>query len=203
MFARSTKQVLVPIALTLQPLGPFLGARAFLVGGENFVAVPTVDINYVYGITHRLDYEARLSTIGAVSLVDTGLRYRIAGDEDLSLAVRANASGLVAFTGTHEGAGAGGLFGLTPGVVLSMGGRNVQFSAGLDVPMMLGAGAASEFGGVRTMDGEQAFGYVFRPFVAAEIPVGRDLHLTAQAQAYVENAADPAVLPALSLGLSW
>lgn len=181
-----------------------LGTRAYFVGGENFVAVPTVDIQYVYGLSHALDWETRLSTIGAVSLLDTGLRWRILGDSELSLAVRADASALIAFAGTSEGSRAGGLFGATPGVVLSGGTRRVQFSVGLDVPMLLGSGEVGSIGGVETMKGESNFGYAFRPWLGVEIPVSRSVNINAQAQAYLDRLSDDAnVLPAVSIGASW
>ena len=151
----------------------------------------------------RVDFEARLSTVGIVNHLDLGFRWRMLGDEELSLAARIDASGVLAFEGGSDGAKVGGMFGATPGVQLSAGGRQVQFSAGLDVPLMMATGQVGKIGGVSVTEGETSFAYAFRPWLGLEFPIAKKVNVHAQAQLYMTALQEPELMPTFALGASW
>jgi hypothetical protein len=73
-----------------------LGVRTYVPSlAEVNVVLPTVDLNVVYGINRTLDYELRVSTIGLLSLIDTGVKFRIVGDHAIALGGRLDATGLL------------------------------------------------------------------------------------------------------------
>jgi hypothetical protein len=165
------------------------------------VVLPTVDFNLVHGINRTLDYELRVSTIGLLSLIDTGVKFRIAGDHAFALGARLDATGLLLVVPGDDETEVAGLFGLTPGLILSTGGPRVQISAGLDVPIVLGE--ASDVGGVHATGPDSPFGYLLRPWIGVEVPISNSASLSLQAQAYVSTIGETAVAPNLAAGISW
>lgn len=182
-----------------------LGIRAYAPTVDNIGdgALPTVDFNLVHGINNTFDYELRISTLGLISLIDTGIKARLIGGNNFSVGARLGASGLLVIIPAGEEGAVGGLFGITPGVVASLGSSRFQFSAGLDVPLLLGAAAASDIGGVQATGGDSVFGYVLRPWIGVEFPIGTTVNMTAQAQAYVSAIDKTTVAPNLAVGISW
>ncbi len=180
-----------------------LGVRAYTPAVDQIdVVLPTADLSLVYGINDALDYELRVSTVGILTLIDTGVKVRILGNRNLALGARLDASGLLAVLPKDDGTEVSGLFGVTPGLILSTGGRRFQISAGLDLPVVLGT--ASDLGGVRATGPDSVFGYVLRPWVGVELPIGRTTNLSLQAQAYVSTLGDTtAVAPNLALGITF
>jgi hypothetical protein len=165
------------------------------------VVLPTVDFNLVHGINNTLDYELRVSSIGVLSLIDTGVKFRIAGGHAFSLGGRLNATGLLFVIPRDDETDVAGLFGVTPGVILSAGGRRFQISTGLDVPIVLGK--ASDVGGIHATGEDSPFGYVLRPWAGVELPISRSASMSIQAQAYVSTIGETAVAPNLAVGISW
>lgn len=163
--------------------------------------LPTVDLNVVHGLSRSLDYELRISTIGILSLVDTGVKVRVLGNQAFALGARLDATGLLFILPGDDGTETAGLFGVTPGVLMSTGGRRFQLSAGLDVPIVLGA--ASNVGGIRATADDSIFGYILRPWVGAEFPLSRSTTMSVQAQAYVSTIEETTVAPNLAVGISW
>lgn len=165
------------------------------------VVLPTVDLNLVHGLNRSLDYELRVSTIGLLSLIDTGVKFRIVGNQAFALGGRLDATGLLFILPEDDGTETAGLFGVTPGVIVSTGGRRFQLSAGLDVPIVLGA--ATNVGGVRATADDSIVGYILRPWVGAEFPLSRSTSMSLQAQAYVSTIEETTVAPNLAVGISW
>jgi hypothetical protein len=179
-----------------------LGVRTYAPSLAEVKAVlPTVDLNVVHGLNRSLDYELRVSTIGLLSLIDTGVKFRIAGDQNIALGGRVDLTGLLFVVPNDGHTDVAGLFGVTPGVILSTGGSRFQISAGLDVPIVLGA--ASDVGGIHATAEGSPFGYVLRPWLGVEIPIASSAGLSIQAQAYVSTIGETAVAPNLALGITW
>ncbi len=177
-------------------LGPGRGETAIGVGGRLLVVVPMLDLHVIHGFTDRLDLEARMSTIGVLTVADLGLRYRIVGDEQLSLAVRANAHGVGIFAIVAGGATVGAAGGLT----LSMGDADWQLSLTEDIPVhffqAIDAGDVEETGNFRAV--------VSRTTLAFETMVGKQTSLYVSGQLYVPIVAGQAgVLPFFAIGASF
>jgi hypothetical protein len=178
-----------------------LGVRTYAPSlAEVNVVLPTVDFNLVHGINRTLDYEFRVSTIGLLSLIETGVKFRIVGDQAIALGGRLDATGLLLVVPEDDQTTVAGLFGVTPGVMLSTGGPRVQFSAGLDVPIVLGS---ADVGGIHATGPDAPFGYLLRPWLGVEFPISDRANLSLQAQAYVSTIGGAAVAPNLAAGISW
>lgn len=184
-------------------IGPGDGHGTISLGGkawsfEDGAALPMVDVSYARGVSNRFDIEARLSTVGVLSFLDAGLRYRVAGDEDLSLGVKAGATaiGVILPLDDNQAGIAGGL---SPGVVLSGGSRDVQLSVGIEAPIYLGAAS---------IRGETATGVLgtLRPSVALEIALGNSSALYLQGQYWLalgEGGRPEPIGPMVGVGLSF
>lgn len=177
-------------------LGPGAGETAIGVGGRLLVVVPMLDLHVVHGFTDRLDLEARLSTIGILNVADLGLRYRLFGDEELSLAVRANAHGVGVFAFVAGGASVGAAGGFT----LAFGDEDWQLSITEDIPVhffqAVDAGEVEETGNFKAV--------VSRTTLAFETLVARRTSLYVTAQLYVPIVYGQAgVLPFLAIGASF
>lgn len=179
-----------------------LGVRTYAPTLDDIdVVLPTIDFNLVHGINRAIDYELRVSTVGLLTLLDTGVKFRIVGNQHIALGGRLDATGLLFVNPGDDETDVAGLFGVTPGVILSAGGERFQISTGLDVPIVLGA--ASNVGGVRATGPDSPFGYVLRPWLGVELPVGYRVNLAVQAQAYVSTIGGTAVAPNLAVGITW
>ena len=179
-----------------------LGVRTYAPSLKDVdIVLPTVDFNLVHGLNRSIDYELRVSTIGLLSLIDTGVKFRIAGDHSFALGARLDVTGLLLIEPGKEDTDVAGLFGLTPGVILSTGGTRFQISTGLDVPIVLGA--ASDVGGVHATGPDSPFGYLLRPWLGVEVPISNSASLSLQAQVYISTIGETAVAPNLAAGISW
>jgi hypothetical protein len=177
-------------------VGPGRGNFVVGIGGRAWVIVPMVDAQLVYGLGDSLDLELRGATVGVVSDVGSGVRWRLIGNETISMAVRADAA-VIGFA-FNAGRGQSGLLaGPAPGLLLSMGGRSAQVTLGLDAPLFFGAveitGDVGPGGTVLPL---------FRPNIAVEVAVDRSINLFAQAQMYVSTHGN-IVLPTVAVGVSW
>jgi hypothetical protein len=188
-------------------VGPGEGKSVLGLGARALVLVPMFDIAYVRGLTDRLDFEARGSTIVIFDFADIGLRYRVLGGTTFSLAVRADATAFGSLIAT-----AGPWFrstlliaGLTPGVMVSFGSETTQLTLGVDVPLMF-LGSTSDiyrnadeasifahpptpFGGFPTDTATRETSSSFAPFdrfnAALELAVSDSMHIYLSAQLYV------------------
>jgi hypothetical protein len=180
-----------------------VAARAYVLADEaRAVALPALELGLVYGLSDAFDLEGRLTAYGPLGLVEAGPRWRIAGDAGLGLALKAQGTALVAIDAASDTSRAAGLFGVTPGAVLSLGGARVQASIGVDVPLLLATGSIAA-GEVIETASASTFAVLVRPWVGLEVAVRDDLVLHAQAQAYLDPAVPDAVLPSFALGASW
>lgn len=187
-------------------VGPGEGHGAVGLGGRVFLILPTFDINYARGITDNLDVILNASTLGIITLADVGIRYRFVGgaDSGFSMAVKAAATPFLFFVAVADGAAGSVAFAATPGLVASFGGETVQFSLGVDVPMLLAGATAIAGGGSGATSSGTGFEPIVRPSATIEFPVSDTTNMYIQASAYVAPQLDGFVMgPIMAVGASW
>jgi hypothetical protein len=181
-----------------------LGGRAFVVPSAEYVPIPTFEINYVRGLTSALDFELHVSTLGIITFADLGARFRLLGDERASLALRADATGLLIAVAGSNGGVAGGAGGVTPGVIFSFGNRSTQFVLGCDAPMYFGAAAFVSNNNNDTTGGSgTGLSFNLRPSATLEFPVGQSTNMYVQAAVWILRPDNPEVMPMLGIGAAW
>lgn len=123
------------------------------------------------------------------------------GDERFSLALRADASAVLAAVVSAGASAAGGAGGVTPGVIVSFGSSRTQFSLGCDVPMFFGGAVIGKGGSAAT----SGFGYTIRPAATIEFAVGESTNMYIQGQVWIqpESRGSPYVLPTIAIGAAW
>lgn len=176
--------------------GPGAGKTVIGVGGRLLYVLPMLDFHAVYGFTDNLDFEARASSLALLSVADVGVRYRIAGDQELSIAARGGAHAVGIFAIIAGGVSAGPALGL----VGSMGSDDWQLSLSQDVPIHLFQAA--------DVDGKTASGsniaLVSRTTLAFETMVAKETSLYVAGQLYVPIVSgNVGVLPFLAIGASF
>jgi hypothetical protein len=190
-------------------VGPGAGHGAISMGGRVFLIVPTFDLNYARGITDEFNLLFNLSTLGIISLMDLGVRYRLLGnlDSGFSLALKGAVTAAVLFVAAGSNAAGGGIFGATPGIVASFGGRRTQFSIGADVPIVFAGGTFFTGGNAGGSAGTTDTIVLLRPTATLEFPVGETTNMYVQAQFYSvlapSNANTTFVGPIFAVGAVW
>jgi hypothetical protein len=182
-----------------------LGGRAFVLPTAEYIPIPTFEINYVRGLGQALDFELHISTLGLITFADLGARIRLLGDERASLALRADATGILIAVAGNNGGVAGGAGGATPGLIFSFGNRSTQFVLGCDTPMYFGAAVLATNSNNGTSGGSgSGVSFNLRPSATLEFPVGQSTNMYVQAAVWIIRPdASATVMPTLAIGAAW
>lgn len=181
--------------------GPKAKTLQLGVGLRMIAYLPSLDFNLVYAIHENAHFEARVASLGVLTLADMGFRFRLSGDQSFSLALRTdlNVFAILNFFG-----GNGLTMGPMPGLVLSMGSKTFQFSIVMDVPMWTFATVGAY--GVGSASGT-LFAMWLRPSLTFEVGLGEDVSLYIQLMALLgpisEFGSALGGLPFLTIGASF
>lgn len=170
-------------------LGPGPDDSVLGLGLRGFFIIPMADVMWMKNFGPSLDGGFRASTVGLFTSFETGVRYRVLGGSTAALAVRLN--GMAMLMAMEDG---GVSFGVLPGLFGSFGSSSFQVTLGVDVGRFIGA--------VQFDGSTEPGGYMVRPQLAVEFPLGERLNLYVQGEAWLVSWSE-ILLPVGSVGLSW
>lgn len=174
----------------LSALAPSPGKGALSIGVAFYLQIPTLDIKYVRSFDEHWSLDAAVATLAVTQAARAGARYRIAGDAESSIAVRASLIELHSLTDEPRV-----IFGAGPGVIVSFGDESVQWTGSFDFGIALFDSAPFSTAGE---------GFEVRPAFGVEVPIADSLNVMGEAAMVMTlDSTGVLVIPVFTAGIAW